>query len=361
MKKKKSKIKTPYLQKPRYGKLEATTFLDALDDKTFHLANAKLMKKLTGDGIIKSLREIKKIDRIEMGNNFEDMVRVMASMMSDTDFSFYMHIPFINEGVIKLYTINDNSRYIHFNVKEVNMVERIMKIDMDVYQYSDGYFHKKYDFSCTIHQENPNDEQCDIKYENIKYSFDYLRDNYGSLSNMNFSDAERRAYERKLSEHNLKMLDIKHGVIEGDTEIINCVSFFIGCFLIINNYMETLRKENKDEKSKKQSSKTPKNEITLPKVNNETQPKTKSKNEVIIGGIRIKKGENSKIKIRKGVVINRQTDVWGVVGHVRRYKNGKVVYIKPYKKGPGRLTKDPVTKVYKMKPDIIKEVKTEGK
>ena len=46
---------------------------------------------------------------------------------------------------------------------------------------------------------------------------------------------------------------------------------------------------------------------------------------------------------------NRQwrVDCWGVVGHIRHYKNGKEVYIKPYLKGKNRLTGDN-NKIYKI-------------
>lgn len=38
----------------------------------------------------------------------------------------------------------------------------------------------------------------------------------------------------------------------------------------------------------------------------------------------------------KGKEFIRYTNVWGVIGHVRHYKNGKTVYIKPYEKGKDR-------------------------
>lgn len=46
---------------------------------------------------------------------------------------------------------------------------------------------------------------------------------------------------------------------------------------------------------------------------------------------------------------NRQwrVDCWGVVGHIRHYKNGKEVYIKPYLKGKNRLNGDN-NKIYKI-------------
>lgn len=39
-------------------------------------------------------------------------------------------------------------------------------------------------------------------------------------------------------------------------------------------------------------------------------------------------------------------DVWGVRGHLRHYQNGVVVFIKPYKKGRMRDTKEPESKTY---------------
>ena len=39
-------------------------------------------------------------------------------------------------------------------------------------------------------------------------------------------------------------------------------------------------------------------------------------------------------------------DVWGVRGHLRHYQNGVVVFIKPYKKGRMRNTKEPENKTY---------------
>lgn len=46
---------------------------------------------------------------------------------------------------------------------------------------------------------------------------------------------------------------------------------------------------------------------------------------------------------------NRQwrVDCWGVVGHIRHYKNGNEVYIKPYLKGKNRLNGDN-NKIYKI-------------
>lgn len=55
-----------------------------------------------------------------------------------------------------------------------------------------------------------------------------------------------------------------------------------------------------------------------------------------INGIRFVTSDASlsgKLRSRKS---QRLTDCWDVHGHYRHYKNGKVVYIAPYEKGPGR-------------------------
>jgi len=38
----------------------------------------------------------------------------------------------------------------------------------------------------------------------------------------------------------------------------------------------------------------------------------------------------------KGKEFTRFTNVWGVIGHIRHYKNGKKIFIKPYEKGKDR-------------------------
>lgn len=46
----------------------------------------------------------------------------------------------------------------------------------------------------------------------------------------------------------------------------------------------------------------------------------------------------------------RYTNVWGVMGHIRHYKNGKEVYIRPYEKGKDRnkgLLKEPKDRILK--------------
>ena len=44
--------------------------------------------------------------------------------------------------------------------------------------------------------------------------------------------------------------------------------------------------------------------------------------------------------------IKYRCEVWGVRGHIRHYKNGKTVFIKPYKKGKRRAFLEPKSRTY---------------
>lgn len=44
--------------------------------------------------------------------------------------------------------------------------------------------------------------------------------------------------------------------------------------------------------------------------------------------------------------IKYRCEVWGVRGHIRHYKNGKMVFIKPYKKGKKRAFLEPKSRTY---------------
>lgn len=44
--------------------------------------------------------------------------------------------------------------------------------------------------------------------------------------------------------------------------------------------------------------------------------------------------------------IKYRCEVWGVRGHIRHYKDGKIVFIKPYKKGRKRDVLEPKSKTY---------------
>lgn len=70
----------------------------------------------------------------------------------------------------------------------------------------------------------------------------------------------------------------------------------------------------------------------------------REKGVVRIGNICIHTGVNTGTKRQR--IIRRKCLCWGVRGHKRHYKDGRVVYIKPYKKGRDRLKGEGEAKTY---------------
>ena len=77
----------------------------------------------------------------------------------------------------------------------------------------------------------------------------------------------------------------------------------------------------------------------------------KNAREIRVGDICINLGKKSGTK--KTSVMHRKCLCWGVRGHKRYYKSGKVVYIKPYKKGRDRIKSDPEGKTYLLKGEKV--------
>lgn len=67
-----------------------------------------------------------------------------------------------------------------------------------------------------------------------------------------------------------------------------------------------------------------------------------------LNGIRFTTTSNSIVRKLRSHNVQRLTNCWGVHGHYRHYKNGKVVYIAPYEKGPERNTGKKKKKKYNL-------------
>lgn len=71
---------------------------------------------------------------------------------------------------------------------------------------------------------------------------------------------------------------------------------------------------------------------------------------IYLNGAKVECGKESNIAIRRGKMV-RRTDCWGVRGHYRHYKNGRVVYIAPFEKGVNRNTGRRKGREYRVKED----------
>lgn len=340
-----------FMEKTENESFFTTAHAKKLDDQ-FEKINRTITRKLIDDGIIRSFRGIKKIDRIQIGNNISEMDDIMKSI--DQNCTFHMMIPFINEGVL-VYYIMDKIIYNHFTVKNVNFTDKSIRLYMDIYQFSlsHEYFSKIADLEYTFKQIENEGDKCnfDLHVSDLKFTFDYVEKYYHDKPIMLKSKYEYELYSlySDLKVYSIQdLLDREQN--NSCNEIDEILVGFATAIVTVNNYIDLAKRasDTDDENSSKNTRKY--NRSSSTKNVTPTLP-TKSKNDVIIiNGIKIKKGENSQIKTKQGKIINRQTQVWSVIGHVRHYKNGKVVYIQPYKKGPGRDKEGskPNRKIYKV-------------
>lgn len=311
-------------------------------EKRYKSVYHRFMKQLIQEGHAKSFRELKKIDRIEMGDCLYETKRIFDSMHNKTT-SFYSVIPFINEGVLVYYVGKDIMIYHYFMIKNIDLEKSTLEIYHDIYEY-DGEFYVKI---VELETTNSMNEKCEVIIDTHNCAFDIHY--YNMYEKFN-------AVKEHFSKDDLEVFNLRKQVF-GNMNNKALIGEILEKFMRSIEGINRLLEDSKTEQKSKDTTTVVKSKSNLSKTHSNVDPSPSTKRKsikndvVIINGIKIKKGENSQIKIRQGVVINRQTQVWGVIGHFRHYKNGKVVYIQPYKKGPGRDKEGekPNRKIYKVK------------
>ena len=138
--------------------------------------------------------------------------------------------------------------------------------------------------------------------------------------------------------------------VDTKTELIeNTVNNFMQILLYINYLLE--HPEIKEVHKEKSKTSTANKKTSASKSSTPTEPRKSVARTTIINGLRIVSDAEPVHKKLKSKKIQRVTDCWGVRGHYRHYKNGKTVYIEPYKKGKGRNEKTAAPKSVKVQPD----------
>lgn len=170
--------------------------------------------------------------------------------------------------------------------------------------------------------------------ENKKFtkSLEYERGYFASICNLaeDLCDDEKRNEKDKED-----TLDLVYEFMDLIVYMNHCIDIEIQKK---NDYLE------KDENTKHDEIKDSK---TLSTVTNTGSNKSNDRGVITIGNINIHVGKKSGTKKTK--VLHRKCLCWGVRGHKRYYKSGKVVYIKPYKKGIDRAKTEPEGKTYYLK------------
>lgn len=153
----------------------------------------------------------------------------------------------------------------------------------------------------------------------LQYRFD------GKYMDVTSAALLRMGKEKKAKEHmkNLPLDDVQ------------VLMHFVSIFVHVTGYINHLQLH---PELKEISPRRKKNSGTVSKTPADTQRpgRSRSVHDIDLNGIRFVTSDSSlsgKLRSRKS---QRLTDCWDVHGHYRHYKNGKVVYIAPYEKGPGR-------------------------
>lgn len=106
-------------------------------------------------------------------------------------------------------------------------------------------------------------------------------------------------------------------------------AYFESCIAYINLQIDA------EQEAKKAAKKLTTHAVS-PLENNGSHPSSSPKKprHIVIGNVSIALREGSKLTRKK--VLERKCTCWSVRGHVRHYKDGREIWIKPYKKGSDR-------------------------
>lgn len=120
---------------------------------------------------------------------------------------------------------------------------------------------------------------------------------------------------------------------------LKAFSYFTSCIIYINLQIEAERRAKQAAIAGSRGAERAKS----PK--HTTQSNASSSNrKIVIGNVKIDVAEGSGLTRTK--IMERKCTCWSVRGHKRHYKNGRVVWIKPYKKGRDRLLGSIEPKMY---------------
>ena len=116
---------------------------------------------------------------------------------------------------------------------------------------------------------------------------------------------------------------------------------YANTFLQVTGYINYLQLN--PEAKERTSKKKPSYRSTSKAKPNGTGTSVKN---IELNGIHFSTRNDSVARKLRSHTVQHLTDCWNVRGHYRRYKNGKVIYIAPYEKGPERNNKNGVQKNY---------------
>lgn len=244
--------------------------------------------------------QIKELDNIKVRKSDSD--KWFANLPNDTD---YITTPVVKTGVLVVSYFNF-SGYIIFDAE---FKENCYEIKADIF----NDINSTYNWDCSI--------KANVPY-NVKQQMNYTVFHFENATTKIYQKQKRK--ESEINKYIEKMVNDA------------CMPFgmYVKTMCYINWLMqhpEYKKIENKESKITNNSNKKRNSKIAI----NDNRNNSKNVHKVKINNIRFVTKENKIVSGLKSQKKRFLLGSWGVRGHFRHYRNGKIVYIKPYTKGKG--------------------------
>lgn len=293
---------------------------------------------LQNNEIADSFRYIKSLDTIELtGVSSNGKERVIIDEVIDeygeeivtNDTGFNYLYPCISEGVIKSRTIAGVIYYTHFRV--INNTEEHFGLEIKEYHFTGEDFYLRYIITINGLCKKTNealDDKTDVSYSCVKQ---FLLNSFTKGELETYFNNDEYKWLLKTAEQDDR--NLTHNVK-------TIIGYVITTFQTIN-FLSSYNSNSLTEKNKNSAIviNNPDNYI------NNYSTRNIDINKYYVFKIANEHKEQSAEKSKK---IVRRTEKWLVKGHVRKYKNGNIVFIEPYYKGPNKTSESKPKTTYKV-------------
>ena len=310
-------------------------------------------KYMTQHKYAKTFKELKAEDRIEIHDK-----KILSDEYKDARMSAPWHIclPFLTKGVMRLQ--RTNPIWLYFELTDADIEHRKIRMEFEYYEYNEpaSCLNKNAQWIATFAFSDTVRMGCELT---IECYIDYLE----SLT-VFLEDVRKPESEIRLNQPEQELIKLMIDKLNSNREkekrsgkfpkrANDLTMLFLKAIADIN-FLMMLKKEQKAED---QNPAEPENQYDTPA---KKRPKTKKQrkqpnvNIQIIDGVNVRLSKHSPTKYKNGRIRNHYTDQWQVSGHFRKLKSGKIIYINPYVKGPGRKLENEEPKPVKHRQKIYK-------
>lgn len=228
--------------------------------------------------------------------------------------------PFLTSGAIEITDKNleEEDFIIFFHIEPF---ENHMKIEISVIHFPDELISLVPLWDYKARYEVP----YEFETENIK------------IAQINYVDATTSIYKKQNRNDAIKAHFKEIGVVKDELDILMAI------FSKITYLLEHPEEKVINNKPAREYTQNTNNIGTDKPVKKESNSSTQERRTINLNNITITTSNQKAARKLTSRKYERVTESWGVRGHIRRYKSGKEVFIKPFTKGTGKI---PTPKTY---------------